>query len=159
MWRLFLDNISTACDAAGIESFPLPYPTSPSYWSLPPPTQLLYGISPILVHSGDQSWPQSVHLTGFWKLPVDWCPVVGVDPVLQAFIDLHSDRLVFTGFGSMEKYISDINWNKFMQTLSKGFRDLCVHQATPLQPGIQLSVNITSFNSTSSFDTVLMAIH
>ena len=124
MWRLFLDDISTACDTAGIPSFPFPYPhpssSSPPLtpWSLPPPTQLLYGISSTLVHR-EQFWPESIHLCGFWKLPDDWC-VEQVDPNVRAYVNTHADRLVYTGFGSMETYINDIDWNGLLLTLNKG---------------------------------------
>ena len=121
MWRLFLDDLSAACDAAGIESFPIPYPSSsvvPPLWSLPRPTQLLYGVSPVLAHE-EQFWPESVHVCGFWKLPEDWC-IELADSKLQAFIDNHSDRLVYTGFGSMERYMVGINWNTLLDTLNKG---------------------------------------
>ena len=122
MWRLFLDDISTACDTAGVQSFPLPYPdtagTSP-LWSLPRPTPLLYGVSPILAHR-EPFWPESVHVCGFWKLPKEWCAEI-VDRELQTFIDRHGDsRLVYTGFGSMERYMDGINWNKLLHTFDKG---------------------------------------
>ena len=147
MWRLFLDDISTACDAAGISSFPLPYPAPSSFtppthtpsmspsssWSLPRPTKLLYGISPAIVPR-EHFWPESVHLCGFWKLPCDWCGGMD-DGRMVEFVESHCGRLAYTGFGSMEKYLNDVDWNKLLCTLNEGTHtDKCtfaVPGATP----------------------------
>ena len=128
MWRLFLDDISLACESAGIESFPIPYDSSSQScssatslsWSLPPPTQLLYGISPSLI-AREPFWPESIHLCGSWKLPEDWSIPEIVDSDLQSFIERFSDRLIYTGFGSMETFVKGVNWTEFLQKLDKGF--------------------------------------
>lgn len=123
MWRLFLDDISIACNSSGIPHFPIPYPTPPSLvmtsqWSLPSPTPLLYGFSPSLIPR-EQYWPESVELCGFWKIPENWLSVK-LDEEVQRFIDVHKGRLVYTGFGSMEKYMLDTDWKELMRTLNEG---------------------------------------
>lgn len=121
MWRLFLNDLSAACDSIGICPFPIPYPTtaSPLQWSLPPPTPLIFGLSPSLVPR-EQYWPESVELCGFWKLPASWLPVKHLDDHVQSFIDSHRGRLVYTGFGSMERYMTDTDWTKLMGIFDEG---------------------------------------
>jgi len=53
MWRLFLDDLGDACASVGLQNVPFLRDTQVF---LPPPTPLLYGISPSLLRQ-QAFWP------------------------------------------------------------------------------------------------------
>lgn len=54
MWRLFLDDYGCVCESLGLPILPFSLDSS---GALPPPTALLYGISPAVI-SRQPYWPQ-----------------------------------------------------------------------------------------------------
>ena len=65
MWRLFLDDYGEVCQSLGL-SHCVPFPSAAQ--TLPPPTPLLYGISPTLIPR-QPYWPQryslAYHISNF----------------------------------------------------------------------------------------------
>ena len=57
MWRLFLSDFGQACEAVGIPSVPLAAASQETHAQLPPPTPLLYGISPTVM-ARQSYWPE-----------------------------------------------------------------------------------------------------
>ena len=124
MWRLFLNDLSEACEAAGLPSFPL---LTSSLSELSPPL-LLYGISPSIVQR-QPYWPDSVHLCGFWQLPCGWD--LPVSKTLQELVKQVNGELVYIGFGSMEDYVEDCYWERLLTVLNEGNMKIvcCVYKS------------------------------
>jgi UDP:flavonoid glycosyltransferase YjiC (YdhE family) len=100
MWPLFAEDV---CRWRRRHLFLPEVPFQPLR-TLPPPTPLLYGISPhVLARPG--YWPASVECTGFWHLPDPHSRTDAslVPPALCAFLDTQRSAntpVVYFGFGS-----------------------------------------------------------
>ena len=137
MWRLFLDDYGSVCESLGLPPLPLSLNCS---GTLPPPTPLLYGISPSVI-SRQPYWPDryiaslvlalcftscsslarhipSVSLCGFWSLPPHFYPTL--DPGVTALLHSFSTSPLYVGFGSMESYLLDMDWTALFVTLEEG---------------------------------------
>ena len=65
----------------------------------------------------------SVQLCGFWTLPSSLSPI-NPDPSLVDLLKrLSSSPLLYVGFGSMETFMLDVNWEILFNILSSGTLD------------------------------------
>lgn len=144
MWRLFLSDFGQACEAVGIPSVPLAAASQETHAQLPPPTPLLYGISPTVM-ARQSYWPESVSLSGFWTPPA--MLHLSPDSALVSLVEAASSPLVYVGFGSMERYLLDVSWEGFFQALESALESCsmeaifqCTQDGSIAQAFAQLSV-------------------
>ena len=69
MWRMFLDDYGSTCESLGLPTLPL---SLDSTGALPPPTPLLYGISPLVIPR-QPYWPDRCGL-----YPSSQCAIIMV---------------------------------------------------------------------------------
>ena len=70
-----------------------------------------------------------MQLCGFWTLPPSLCPM-NPDPSLVDLVEqLSSSPLLYVGFGSMETFMLDINWETLFNILDSGTPIRVVHEA------------------------------
>lgn len=120
MWRLFLTDLSSACSAAALPSFPIPVPpTLPtsSPLPLPAPTPLLYGVSEA-VFPRQPFWPKSIHLSGYWQLREAWLPELPEH--LVQLVGQLSPPVLYIGFGSMEPFLETDQWVQAIAVIDEG---------------------------------------
>ena len=62
----------------------------------------------------------SVHLCGFWTLPTSLCPM-DPDTSLAELVESLSDApLLYVGFGSMETFMLNVDWESVFNLLDSG---------------------------------------
>ena len=64
----------------------------------------------------------SVSLCGYWMLPP--ALQLPLDPTLVSVIEGTTLPLLYVGFGSMEKFILDVNWEDIFEILESGVHAL-----------------------------------
>ena len=70
------------------------------------------------------SYSYSVQLCGFWTLPQSLRPV-NPDPSLANLMkQLSNNPLLYIGFGSMETFMLDVNWEALLVILTSGMLDI-----------------------------------
>ena len=60
----------------------------------------------------------SVLLCGFWSLPSHFYPPP--DPDVTALFDSLPSPPLYVGYGSMETYMTNVDWTTFINTLEEG---------------------------------------
>jgi sterol 3beta-glucosyltransferase len=114
MWRLFLDDFGQATEAVGLPSIPFLNSSGCVPSSLPPPTPLIYGISPHVLQS-QPYWPPSVCLSGYWPLDERYLSPPTADDV--RIVSSLQSPILYAGFGSMED-VYEIEWKKMVKLLA-----------------------------------------
>lgn len=130
MWRLYLDDFGEFCDSIGLPVCPYAELTPDD--PLPPPTTLLYGISPRVIEK-PQYWTESVVLCSYWFLetpdePINdikvYHPTSGYStlPDFLSSFKGSGERPVYIGFGSMEElgFFSSIDCVELLAVLNEG---------------------------------------
>jgi hypothetical protein len=116
MWRMFIDDYGSVCEALGLPLLPF---SLDQRGVLPTPTPLLYGLSPSVLPR-QPWWPDSVVLCGFWTLPSRYYPVP--DSGVKALFHSLPTPPLYVGYGSMESYLTDVDWTAFITTLDRGLK-------------------------------------